>query len=314
MPVTSALQAHSTLDQPIVHLMIVVLVIMSAILVLVTTLVIVASIRFRQRAGMPEPEQNFGNPKLEMTWTIVPFLLLVSIFVLTVITMAHSDPSKTTAAGDDLSPDLVVSGHQFWWEVQYPQAGFTTANEIHIPAGRRMLVRLIGADVIHDFWVPELSRKMDMIPGSPNEIWLLADHPGTYLGTCAEFCGDEHAWMRIRVIAQTSQEFEQWEQSQEQTPPPPTTPQAKHGEQLFRSMSCANCHAVSGVSSGRVGPDLTHLASRETLAAGRLGNNPVNLEAWIHDPSNFKPGSYMPNASLKPEDLSAMVAYLETLR
>lgn len=313
MHASSVLQAYSRFDQPIVHLTIVVLVMMSAILVLVTGLVVIAMVRFRQRAGAPEPEQTFGNNKLEITWTVLPFLLLVSIFVLTVITMAHSDPPQS-ALGGDPAPDLVISGHQFWWEIEYPKAGFTTANEVHIPVGQPVLVRLIGADVIHDFWVPELSRKMDMIPGAPNHIWLAADRAGTYLGTCAEFCGNDHAWMRIRVIAQPPQEFASWERAQAQTPAPPSNPLAQYGETLFRSTSCSTCHAVSGISDGRVGPDLTHVASRETLAAGRLMNNPVNLEAWIHDPNNFKPGSYMPNVNLKPDDLSAMVAYLETLK
>jgi cytochrome c oxidase subunit II len=314
MPVSSILQAHSKLDQPIVHLTVVVLVIMAAILALVTVLVVFASIRYRYRAGLAEPPQNFGNRNLELTWTILPLLLLGSIFVLTVITMADSDPPKTAANGDDPPADLVIVAHQFWWEIRYPGAGFVTANEVHLPAGRQMLVRLEAADVIHDFWVPELTRKEDMIPGKPNELWLLADHPGVYLGTCAEFCGNEHAWMRIRVIAQTPDEFAKWEREQAQQPPSPADATAQRGEQLFRTMSCANCHAISGVSSERVGPDLTHLASRETLAAGRLKNDPVNLEAWLHDPNNFKPESNMPNANLKPDDLSAMVAYLETLR
>jgi cytochrome c oxidase subunit 2 len=314
MHASSVLQAHSRLDQPIVHLTIVVTAIMFAILVLVFFLVVYASLRYRRRPGMAEPYQNFGNKKLEITWTVLPFLLLVSIFVLTVITMGDSDPPPTTANGADPSPDLVIIGHQFWWEVRYPKAGFTTANEIHLPAGQRLLTRLEAADVIHDFWVPELGRKMDMIPGTPNELWLLADHPGTFLGTCAEFCGNEHAWMRIRVISQTPQDFADWEQQQAQSPSLPNNPAAERGEQLFRSMSCANCHTIRGLSSADVGPDLTHLASRETLAAGRLENNPVNLEAWLHDPNNFKPQSYMPNANLKPDDLSAMVAYLETLR
>jgi cytochrome c oxidase subunit II len=297
-----------------VHLTDVVLVIMFAILMLVTVLVVFAAIRYRHREGAAEPKQNTGNRKLELTWTVLPLLLLASIFVLTVITMSASDPATTTAAGLDPPPDLVIVGHQFWWEVRYPKAGFTTANEIHIPAGRRLLLRLEAADVIHDFWVPELGRKMDMIPGSPNEMWLEADRPGVYLGTCAEFCGNEHAWMRIRVIAQTQQDFENWEEAEGQEPPSPDSASAKRGEELFRTMSCANCHAISGVSDAHIGPDLTHLASRETLAAGRLQNTPVNLEAWLHDPNKYKPGSFMPNANLKPCDLSDMVAYLETLR
>ena len=314
MQASSTLQAHSSLDQPIVHLTVVVLIIMFAILVLVTVLVVVASIRFRHRAGAAEPEQNFGNAKLELTWTILPFLLLVGIFAFTVVAMNASDPDTTNADGSDPPPDIVAVGHQFWWEIRYPKAGVITANEFHLPVGQRMLMRLESADVIHDFWVPVLGRKMDIIPGHPNEMWVKADDAGTFLGTCAEFCGAEHAWMRIRVISQAPAEFESWEKEQAQQPSAPTGSEAQQGAQLFRDMSCSNCHAISGVSTSSIGPDLTHIASRETLAAGRLENNPVNLEAWLHDPEKYKPASNMPNANLTPTELSAMVAYLETLR
>lgn len=314
MHASSTLQAHSALDQPIVHLTIVVLIIMSAILILVTGLVVVASIRFRHRAESGIPIQNFGNVKLELTWTVLPFCLLVGVFVITVIAMAHSDPPTTDANGNDPPPDIIAIAHQFWWEVRYPKAGFTTANEYHLPAGKQVLMRLEAADVIHDFWVPELSRKMDMIPGHPNEMWLRADDPGTFLGTCAEFCGNEHAWMRIRVISQTPANFEAWEQEQRKPPPAPVGPEAQLGAELFRDMSCASCHAITGVSTPRIGPDLTHLASRETLAAGRLDNTPANLEAWLQNPEKYKPGSYMPNANLNQDELGALVAYLETLR
>ncbi|MGC1374567.1 MAG: cytochrome c oxidase subunit II [Candidatus Sulfotelmatobacter sp.] len=314
MHASSTLQAHSSLNQPIVHLAITVLIILSGILLLVTVLVVVASIRFRHRAGAGEPHQNFGNPKLEIAWTVLPFLLLVGIFVMTVMAMNVSDPDTTSANGSDPPPDIVAIAHQFWWEIRYPKAGFTTANEFHVPVGQPMLMRLESADVIHDFWVPALGRKMDMIPGHPNEMWLKADDPGTFLGTCAEFCGNEHAWMRIRVIAQISADFKNWEREQAEAPQSPTSSEAQEGAQLFRDMSCSNCHAISGVSSARIGPDLTHIASRETIATGRLNNNPVNLEAWLHDPEKFKPGSYMPNANLQPDELTDMVAYLETLR
>lgn len=314
MQASSTLQAHSSLDQPIVHLTIVVLVIMFAILVLVTVLVVVASIRFRDRGGAIEPRQNFGNAKLELTWTILPFLLLVGIFAITITAMNAADPDTTSPDGADPPPDIVVIAHQFWWEIRYPKAGVTTANEFHLPAGQRMLMRLESADVIHDFWVPELGRKMDIIPGHPNEMWIKADDAGTFFGTCAEFCGNEHAWMRIRVISQTPADFEGWQKEQVQQPQAPSGSEAQEGAQLFRQMSCSNCHAISGVSAARIGPDLTHFASRETLAAGRLENNPVNLEAWLHDPEKYKPASNMPNANLTSDELTAMVAYLENLR
>jgi cytochrome c oxidase subunit II len=314
MQASSTLQAHSSLDQPIVHLTIVVLIIMFAILVLVTVLVVIASIRFRDRCGTIEPRQNFGNAKLELAWTILPFLLLVGIFAITIAAMNAADPDTTNADGADPPPDIVAIAHQFWWEIRYPKVGVTTANELHLPAGQRMLMRLESADVIHDFWVPELGRKMDIIPGHPNEMWIKADDAGTFFGTCAEFCGSEHAWMRIRVISQIPADFESWEKEQAKQSQVPSSSEAQEGAQLFREMSCSNCHAISGVSAARIGPDLSHLASRETLAAGRLENNPVNLEAWLHDPEKYKPASNMPNANLTSEELTAMVAYLETLR
>lgn len=310
-PASSTFQSYSPYNQPIAHLMVVVLIIMFVILLLVSGLVIFACIRFRGKPGQPDPYQNLGNAKLELTWTLLPLFLLVGVFVITVQTMGAADPA---GGAQDPPPDVVIIGHQFWWEVQYPKAGFTTANEIHLPAGQKVFAKIESADVIHDFWVPTLGRKMDAIPGHPNGMWLDASTPGTYYGTCAEFCGAEHAWMRIRVIAQTPEEFRIWEHNQEQIPSPPQNPDAQRGEQFFRTHSCANCHAITGISTARIGPNLTHLESRETLAAGRLDNTPVNLEAWIHNPNQYKPGSLMPNTGLSPDELNDITAYLETLR
>lgn len=310
---TSALESHSPLQQPILHITITVMAILFAILVLVAVLLVIASVKYRQRASGREPHQNFGNAKLEITWTALPFLLLVAIFVLTVIAMRAADPPTAMSGGDDPPPDIVVVGHQFWWEFRYAE-GFVAANEMHVPVGRRLLLRIEAADVIHDFWVPALGRKMDAIPGSPNQMYFEAGEPGEYGGTCAEFCGAEHAWMRLLVIAQPQKEYEAWVREQQAKPASPTEGDALRGKQIFGTTSCATCHAVSGVTSARVGPDLTHLASRQTLAAGRMPNNPANLEAWLRNPEKFKPGSYMPNALLSQQDLTALVAYLETLR
>jgi cytochrome c oxidase subunit II len=312
MKSSSVFDPQSTLGHPIFSLLIVILIIMAVILTLVTGLVVYSSIRYRRRAGQPDPPPNFGNPKLEVTWTVLPLLLLVAIFTLTVITMGRSDPPTRT-----LAPDLVIIGHQWWWEVRYPGTGVVTANEVHLPAGRKMLARLESNDVIHDFWVPQLGRKMDMIPGSPNELWLEADSPGIYLGSCAEYCGDEHGWMRIRVIAKPQAEFKVWEQ-QQAAPAPALNSQgaeARLGAQIFLERSCANCHAIAGTgTTQRIGPDLTHVASRQTLAAGRLENTPENLAAWLQNPEKFKPGSHMPNLQLQPDEVRALTAYLETLR
>lgn len=305
----SVFDPHSPFARSIYGLSIFVLIAMFVILALVAVLVLFASWHFRAKGAASAPRPNFGNVKLEIAYTIAPLMLLGVILIFTVRTMQSSDPPVSR------SDDITIVGHQWWWEVRYPKSGVVTANEIHIPIHKNLLFGFQSADVIHDFWVPQLARKIDIIPGAYNHIWLSADEPGTYLGACAEFCGLEHAWMRIRVIAQTPEEFAQWVQSQQRIPPSPLTGNAEAGSQSFRSMTCSNCHAVAGTpASARTGPDLSHLASRETLAAGRLNNTPQNLSAWLHDPDAYKPGSHMPNLHLTDEQRRDLVAYLETLR
>ena len=277
------------------------LIFLSAILILVSFLVIYAVIRYRDRPGAPDPEQKFGSRKLEITWTVVPILSLVVLSGFMVRAMSASDPPTAEA-----KPDLRIVAHQWWWEIIYLKSGVTTANEIHIPVGKRLLVDFRSVDVIHDFWVPALGRKIDIIPGHPNRLWIEADHGGTYLGACAEFCGNEHAWMRIMVIADSPDDFAAWVKQQAGIPPKPVTADEQLGAKIYRENICTNCHLRS------VGPDLTHIASRRTLAAGALENTPENLAAWLHDPDDFKPGSNMPNFKLSPGDVRALVAFLET--
>ena len=277
------------------------LIFLSAILILVSFLVIYAVIRYRDRPGAPDPEQKFGSRKLEITWTVVPILSLVVLSGFMVRAMSASDPPTA-----DAKPDLRIVAHQWWWEIIYLKSGVTTANEIHIPVGKRLLVDFRSVDVIHDFWVPALGRKIDIIPGHPNRLWIEADHSGTYLGACAEFCGNEHAWMRIMVIADSPDDFAAWVKQQASTPPKPVTADEQLGAKIYRENICTNCHLRS------VGPDLTHIASRRTLAAGALENTPENLAAWLHDPDDFKPGSNMPNFKLSDGDVRALVAFLET--
>jgi cytochrome c oxidase subunit 2 len=267
------------------------------------------ALRYRGRAGAAEPPQDFGRPALEISWTLASLLVVVFLFGFTVVTVRRADPP---AGGR--RPDLVVVGHQWWWEVRYPHSGVVTANEIHMPTDQAWLVRLESADVIHDFWVPELGRKMDMVPGHPNHIWLQAGAPGVYLGSCSEFCGAQHAWMRIRVVAQRPAAFAAWEAQQRQVPPPATGAVAT-GARRFQELTCVNCHAIAGTAAAaRVAPDLTHLASRDTLGAGVLTNTPGNLAAWLADPQAIKPGSNMPNLHLSSADVGALAAYLESLR
>jgi cytochrome c oxidase subunit 2 len=281
-----------------------------AIFLLVAGLVTYAGWKFRARPGEADPRQVFGSTKWEMVYLIPPTLLLAVIFAFMLHVMHTSDP-PAQASGDD----IVIIGHQWWWEVRYPKLGFVTANEIHIPAGKDVQFGFESADVIHDFWVPELGRKIDMIPGRHAKVWLAADHPGTYLGACAEFCGKEHAWMRIRVIADDPAAFTAWYTEQQKMAPMAATPEQRRGLSDVSSIACANCHTISGTSArGIIGPDLTHMASRETLAAGRLSNTPEQLSAWLHDPQEFKPGSRMPNLRLTDEQRGDIVQYLETLK
>ncbi len=293
------------------HLFVVILAVLGAIFLIVVAMMIYAIVRYRDRPGAPAPRQNFGSFRLELVWTAIPVILLAIILVFTARTMRASDPPISA----DASPDLRVIGHQWWWEADYLRSGAVAANEIHIPVGQRWLVELGSADVIHDFWVPELARKIDMVPGHPNHLWLEADRPGTYLGTCAEFCGNEHAWMRLRVIAESADDFDRWQNEQLQVPNPPEGGEAAAGLKVFERNTCVNCHTVVGTPANqRIGPDLTHIASRTTLAAGAADNTPANLYRWLKDPDSIKPDTHMPNFQLDDSDAKALTAYLETLK
>ena len=214
---------------------------------------------------------------------------------------------------------VTVVGHQWWWEVQYSDSvnsrSLTTANEIHVPVGRTVILKMTSHDVIHSFWVPNLAGKKDLVPGYSTTTWLRADRPGIYRGQCAEFCGYQHALMGLLVVAHTPEEFEGWLRSQRKPAADPGDPRAQRGQQLFQSLSCALCHTVQGTQAGgKRAPDLTHLASRRTLAAGTLPNTSAQLSAWIADPQKFKPGTNMPATPMSAQDLQAIVAYLETLK
>ncbi len=215
---------------------------MAVILLLVTVLVLYASFRYRYIKGGGEPKQRFGNKKLEIAWTIAPILVLSFLFAATLHTMGQSDPTPSSGQ----QPDLVIVAHQWWWEARYIRSGAVAANEIHIPVNKLLYVRLDSADVIHDWWVPPLGRKMDAIPGHPNSMWLEADSAGSYTGTCAEYCGAEHAWMRILVIAEPEAEFNRWIAHQVQaTPATSLNYDAQEGAKLFTHLTCSTCHSTS---------------------------------------------------------------------
>src|SRR5579862_698844 len=252
-----------------------------------------------------------------LRWINVGVLLsAVPLLVTPVWTMvtlaATSQPAQQPAIVLD------VTGHQWWWEVKYnaaePDQTFATANEIHIPVKTRVLVRLHGADVIHSFWVPRLTGKTDTIPGQTNVSWMEAHSPGRYLGQCTEYCGWQHAHMQLEVVAQSAADYARWREQQLQPAQPPADGAANRGMALVE-FRCGLCHEVRGtMASSHVGPDLTHLKSRRLIAAGVLPNTPGTLASWIEDAQGIKPGNQMPNQGLTVQQVSDVVAYLETLQ
>jgi cytochrome c oxidase subunit 2 len=290
------------------HIFVITLLVCAAIFGIVTLLVALCILRFRGKPNAPEPLQITGNERLEISWTVASILVLVGLFVLTVHAMNVSDPAA------DRPADLTVIGHQWWWEVRYPN-GAVAANEIHIPIQSNLLIRAEAADVIHDFWVPQLGRKIDVIPGTTNSLWLRADAPGEYLGTCAEYCGDEHAWMRILVIAQSPADFDAWQARQLQAAATPPSTLAAEGLKVFRAKTCVNCHTIKGTDAETsVAPNLTHFAERTTIGTGVLTNDAESVRLWLADPQKIKPGCHMPNFELTTNELNALTAYLETTK
>jgi cytochrome c oxidase subunit II len=240
---------------------------------------------------------------------VLPLLVLPVVFFFNMRSLsALSHPAD---AGD---VTVEVVGHRWWWEVRYPDYGFTTANEIHIPVGQLIQLRLTSADVIHSFWVPQLHGKMDLNPGETNVLRLQADAAGEYRGICAEFCGAQHARMAFLVVAQPPEEFAAWAAHQQQPAPAPSDEAVFRGQQVFLGSACVYCHTVRGTTAtGDLGPDLTHFASRRTIGAATLDNNRGNLAGWIIDPQHIKPGNLMPPTSLPADDLQAILEYLTSL-
>lgn len=283
-----------------------------AMLLLVIFLVTYISIKYRQRKDdTTEPEQTHGNKKLEALMIGVPLLLLAYFFYETVHVEKVIAPSVNTSK----QPDVIITGHQWWWEVEYPASGVITANEVHLPVGKHLLMEMRSADVIHDWWVPELGNKMDLIPNVNNYLWLDINKPGKYIGACSEFCGAQHAWMRINVIAQTQDEFNNWITATAANFHPPTDGKALAGAILFQEKTCGNCHRIKGTSdTATVGPDLTHIGSRQEILTGLMKNNEENLYKWINHPQEIKPGAHMPDFILDKDSVEAIAYYLHSLK
>jgi cytochrome c oxidase subunit 2 len=364
------------------------------VFVIVEGLLVFVILRYRQRGGESEarPEHVHGHTRLEIAWTVAPAVILAFIAVPTIRAIFLTQ--DITPRDGDLKVRVV--GHQWWWEFQYPNLKVVTANELHLPAGKRAVFDLETADVIHSFWVPELGGKRDVIPRHVNHIWFTPDSPGEYTGQCAELCGYSHARMGFRVIVDSPQDFQAWVENQLKPavafapppaapapaapaspdtgkaatpagpgqapaaapqapaapPPAPVAPagapaesaavpapapqavtattrapgdtlswkggvvgDAASGAAFFQRSACVACHTINGTAAkGKVGPDLTHVGSRKRIAAELLPNSPEAVARWLHDPPALKPGSLMPNLSLKPEQIADLVAYLESLK
>ncbi len=281
------------------------------VFVLIMGLVTVAVIKFRERPDDtgPEPEQIHGNTKLEVGWTLIPALILFAIAIPTIATIFDLSQKAENAL------NVTVVGHQFWWEYRYDDLGITSANELNIPAGVPVELTLESIDVIHSYWIPPLAGKTDVIPGRTNHMSFEADEPGTFLGQCTEFCGLSHANMRAVAIAHDPADFEAWVASQRATPAAAAAEsEAGAGLTTFNAKGCAGCHTVAGVSQGKVGPDLTHLYSRDTFAGSMFDLSEDNLRRWLEDPPGVKPGSVMPDLGLTDEEITQLIAYLETLQ
>lgn len=356
---TSIFSNQSTPAHELNNLAIFVLGITGLIFVGVSGLLVYAIVRYRARPGdTTEPPQVFGSVQIELSWTIIPILIIVVLFLTTarVLFRVQDAPKPANAL------DVIVVGHQFWWEFRYPQYNVVTANELHIPVSRKespepTFMKLTSADVIHSFWVPQLAGKTDLLPNRVNEMWIDPENAGVYVGQCAQFCGTEHAKMLLRVYVDTPEQFKEWIANQQRTQPelnqPGTSaaseagagnaavvhaatkgaaqnsPESRRniggveseeispraGQYAFERQACISCHTVEGtVATGRYGPDLTHLMSRETLASGAAPNTEKELLRWVGDPNQIKPGSLMPAMHLSDRENQQITAYLMTLK
>jgi cytochrome c oxidase subunit 2 len=292
----------------------------AVVYVLVIAALAIAARRGRRRASSGELADQRSETDRRLARHVV-IASAATTLVLFVYVAASARTGRAIAWPIDAQRPLTieVTGHQWWWEFRYrdsvPSNWLTTSNELHIPVGRPVQLVLQSTDVIHSFWIRELHGKQDLIPGRKNTTWLQADRPGTWKAQCAEFCGHQHAKMRFDVVAESPARFNQWYVSQLASAKQPTDSSARRGHDVFMQNTCVMCHTISGTSAGsRVGPDLTHLASRPSIAAGSLPNTREHLARWIVDPQRIKPGVRMPPNQLSSADLAALLDYLETLR
>jgi len=315
-PVPNIFEPHSTPADSILHLSRFVLTITGMIFLVVFILLVYVLVKFRARTtdSAHEPAQVYGSTQIELAWTVIPILIVVVLFLATtrVIRAIQDAPKPANVV------EVTAIGHQFWWEFRYPALGIVTANELHIPASdpanpTPTYLKLLSADTDHSFWVPQLAGKTDLIPNRINTMWMDPHVTGVFLGQCAQYCGTQHAKMLLRVTVDSREDFAAWAKAQSESARQDEA--ASVGRHVFEATACINCHAVAGTpATGRFGPDLTHMMSRRTIAAGAAENTPEKLRMWIQNPEAIKPGSLMPAMKLSDAELDALVGYLETLR
>jgi cytochrome c oxidase subunit 2 len=282
------------------------------VFVVVEAALLFVILRYRERPGSAEPRHVHGSTLLEIAWTLAPAVVLVFIAVPTIRTIFQTDGTAPEGA-----LEVEVIGHQWWWEFRYPEYGITTANEMHVPQGRPVALSMTSADVIHSFWVPKMGGKRDVLPRRTTRLAFTPDSVGDFSGQCAEFCGASHANMRLRVMVDGEGDFAAWVTRQQSLPvvSESLTGLARQGAELFANPAklCFGCHIVEGISPGVLGPNLTHVGGRTTIASGILPNTTEGLTRWIRDPIGEKPGSLMPQVPLTEDEIAALVAYLQSL-
>ena len=312
---TNIFAPASTPADSIFGLSLFVLAVTAAIFVVVASLLVYCVVKFKKRKDDDgrEPAQVYGSNQVELAWTVIPVLIVAALFMATarvIATVQNPQPGNAL--------EVIAVGHQFWWEYRYPRLQVVTANELHVPVSdpahpTPTFIKLLSADTDHSFWVPRLAGKTDLIPNHPNSMWIDPHETGLYLGQCAQYCGTQHAKMLLRIYVQSQNDFDHWIQEQRQ--PGRRSTDASQGQRIFETTACMNCHTVAGTAAnGRFGPDLTHLMSRDTIAAGAAPNTPENLRLWIRNPEAIKPGSLIPAMELNDQELDALTSYLETLR
>jgi cytochrome c oxidase subunit 2 len=286
----------------------------AVVFVFVVVVLFINILRFSAKKGREdeEPAQVYGNRRVEIAWTLIPAGILAAAMILTVVVM-NTVNNPAEAAGPTINMDAI--GHQWWWEFKYPQKGVVTANEIHIPVNTNIEFHITSVDVIHSFWIPQLSRQIDATPNIGTVSYVYANKPGVYPGACYEFCGKDHAWMQFRVVVDSPAKYAAWIAHMQRPAAQPTSVAAQNGEALFFGSTCSNCHTIDGTpANGKAAPNLTHEASRWGIAGGVLPMSRQNLQRWVRDPNSYKPGALMPAFNFGKKDLHDLSAFLAGLK